>query len=59
MGTGFEKKKRDFSVNTEIFFRIKTETYRDSPRKKLEKYRDFRQKSAFKSLRNAKFVSFQ
>jgi len=59
MGTGFEKKYRDFSVNTEIFFRIKTETYRDLPRKQLKKYRDFRQKSAFKSLKNAKFVGFK
>ena len=44
MGTGLEKKNRDFSVNTEINFSKKTETYRDLPRKNLEKYREKRKK---------------
>jgi hypothetical protein len=42
MGTVCEIKNRDFSVITEIKFSKKTEIYRDLPRKKNKKYREFR-----------------
>jgi hypothetical protein len=42
MGTVYEIKNRDFSVITEIKFSKKTEIYRDLPRKKNKKYREFR-----------------
>jgi hypothetical protein len=51
MGTVYEIKNRDFSVITEIRFPKKTEIYRDLPRKKNKKYREFRiKKKSFIAL---------